>query len=274
MSKHCKYIYVRGIFICKSMTNNHTTRHVTRRKVLTGIGVGSLSLSSASSVSAESRREAILKRAIKIRQKTGDLSLYKKYLRKNNFSIATREKSYTVPRSSGSDDGFSTQYLDRNDLNISIDITKYANEEKYSFSLWWDWSREGIDDWGEPPRDIVGFYWEDSDWDVADAALYTSSKVYFEGFSDTHSSFEFNDSEGDGGAEFYAYIDLIPVGSSSPSYRQVGGEYTHTYDGVKINSVSGGFPAGISLDLSNNNKQWDNSYDENGDPLLISQSDV
>lgn len=247
-----------------------------RRNVLKSAGAGIATFASipATSVAEELDRDEILQQAIKLHQKTGRRDLYEKYLRNRGFSVASKKQTYMVPKTSGSNGEPSTQYLDRNELEIAIGISKYYNQQKYSFSLDWNWSRQDADDWGEPPRDIVGFYWENSDWNVADASLYTDSNVYFEGFSDTHSSFEFDDSQGDDGSNYYAYIDLTPAGTASPSERQVGGEYTHTYDGVKLQSVSGGFPSGITVTLSNNNKQWDNSYDENGDALLISQADV
>lgn len=261
----------------RKVSENRTASRRTALKAIgsaTAMAVGGLasvpSIGSANELSPEEIRQE----AIKLEQETGDHEAYKTFLRENGFSIAGQEKEFTVQKSSSSSGGYTIQKLDRNDLWIELDISKYHSEEKYTAELWWNWGNQDIDDWGEPPRDIVGFYWEDSDWNLATASLFTSNHVYFNGFSGTHTAHEFNDSEGDGGANKYCMSDLTPAGSSSPSAREIGAEYIHTYDSITWSNVTGGFPWGLSATFSNPNKKWEMNYDQNDDALLVSQADV
>lgn len=263
--------------------NNTEERTSSRRTALKQIGSTTLfaagGLTGAASIpgissAKEPSPEQIRRQAIKLRYKSQDHEVYKQFLRNHGFSIAGKQKTFEVEKPADSSGGISIQKLDRNDLWIEIDISKYHQQQKYTAELWWHWGNQDIDDWGEPPRDIVGFYWEDSDWNLATASAYTSTHVYFNGFSDTHTSFEFNDSKGDGGATKYCMSDLTPAGSASPSAREIGAEYIHTYDSISWDNIIGGFPWGLSGTFSNPNKTWDTQADQNGDPLTVSQADV
>ncbi|QCD65199.1 MULTISPECIES: hypothetical protein [Halomicrobium] len=196
-------------------------------------------------------------------------------MRENGISISGQKKTYTVQ---GSSNEITTEYLDRRDLNIEIGIGAYGgdytdNDGEYAVTLTWDWSGEDLDDWGEPPRDIVGLHWVGDDWTVANAEHKSTNHTYYKKHSGKHIDYQFNDSLGDGSDVHYFVTNLEPTGDSDPDDREVGGGYIHTYDGVKIESVTAGFPAGLSATLSNNNKKWNTSTDSDSDALIVSQSD-
>jgi hypothetical protein len=147
--------------------------------------------------------------------------------------------------------------------------------DRYIADLSWDWSRQDIDDWGEPPRDVVGFYWEDADWNISTAAEYYSNRVYFHGFNSESTQWQFNDSLGDDGSMYYCGTALRRDQSMPSSDREVGANYIHTYDSVTLESATGGFPVGVSATLSDdNNKKWKTATDKNGDPLVVSADEA
>lgn len=245
----------------KSSSKSRQFDSLRRRDVLTtsGASLAGLSVIPRIGSAGQPSRDEIIQKGLRIRDKTGSTDHFVKYLRNHGFTVI--RTTSTVSASKSSDSGVSPEYLDEADLTMELSIFYqcYTCDYDCVVDLSWDWSGQDFDDWGEPPRDITGFYWEDSDWNLATADYYRSDRVYFDGFSGTHTSFEFNDSKGDDGDLYYCASELSPIGDVSQSEREVGGEYVHTYDSVQIESVSGSFPKGIRVKLSNDNKKWDHN---------------
>lgn len=236
------------------------SRGARRRNVLKTAGASLVGLSAFPALSSATRKKPpeVIQKGLRIRDKTNSTDRFVEYLRNHGFTVGRSTTTASYPLSA-SDDGMSTQKLDEVDLTMDLIIYYDCSTCDYDcvVDLSWDWSQQGVDDWGEPPRDITGFYWENADWEIATSDYYTSDLVYFDGFDDTHTHFEFNDSKGDDGSQYYCASLLTPTGDTTESNREVGGQYTHTYDGVTIKSVYGSYPAGIQVELSNEDKEWD-----------------
>lgn len=262
----------------RSLTNDaKQTPRQTRRAALQLAGAGVIGLATLPTLGAAKKptSDEIIKRGLHIREKTQSNERYEEYLRNHGFGVAKASHTYTVTKVDSSNDGVSTQTLDRNDLDITlylfVDSSDYS---RYIADLSWDWSRQDADDWGEPPDDVVGFYWEDADWNISSAAEYYTNRVFFHGFNSESTQWRFNDEFGDDGSLYYCATALRPHESMPSSDREVGANYIHTYATTDLQEVSGGFPKGVSATLANNDKKWKTAVDEDGDPLVVSQDEA
>ncbi len=110
-----------------------------RRKFIKNAAVGATAASALPIVQAKEERSSteIYKQALKVQEETGDRTKFRKYLRNHGMSVATNDTIMSVPVDSGTDGGFSTQKLDKNDLEIGISLsTGCYHDEFYSKVTW------------------------------------------------------------------------------------------------------------------------------------------
>jgi len=195
-------------------------------------------------------------------------------LNKHGIDPTTITRNYEVTKPSQGDDGVSTQILDKNDLEISISLSKVWNtDDEYYLSLNWNWGDQDWDDWGEGPWDILGFAWNNDDWYLPDDDFYTDNKVRYKKSDTTGIAFEFNDPDGDGGAQFYIDAYVHTRGDADPDARQIFADYWHTYSNSQVTSVTIS-STDIQITVEDGTKKWHTDTDQSGDRLVISQADA
>lgn len=72
----------------------------------------------------------------------------------------------------------------------------------------------------------------------------------------------------------YCNVKLDPMGDFDRDHRRVFASYVHNYRDVSINGVSVSYPTGVSVTVGNSSKQRVFDTDDNGDLLIVRQSDV
>ncbi|NEU59070.1 hypothetical protein [Halorussus sp. MSC15.2] len=232
--------------------------------------------------SAKPGDEEIYERAYRILEKTGSHEKFNQYMKKKGLFVSTVQNTYTVPRPSTSDGEVGTQYLDKADLNTGLTLTAYSSTDtKYTATISWDWSRQDADDWGEPPKDLVGFFWRDNEWYVQGSEYdYIDKHVSFHSSKndgDEGMVFDFNDSKGDGGDRHWASIEArYDAENVDSEKRQIFGKYVHTYDSFSYPEVSVGLPKGIDITSPSDvdGKTWTSEETEDDERLVVSPDNM
>ncbi len=256
----------------------------TRRSILKNTAIGATALSALPVVQAKEQPTSrdIFEQALRVQEKTGDRTKYRKFLENRGWSVASKDMTLEIPVSTSNEqDGVSTQKLDKADLEIGLSLTENCNENFYG-KVTWNWGDNDYDDIGDDPKDNIGMSWKEDSWYVpADGAYggkYIANVSDYD-YSANGISMRYSDGNdlevfGAGGAERWIAADLRkPSDAYDPGARQLWAVYNHCWAGGSIKSVSISFGA-ISATFDTSAKQWDKGTDQNGDKLILSEADA
>ena len=202
-----------------------------------------------------------------------------KYLNKYNITGEGDRHTFVVDKKEESKEGeLSTQSFAKYHLDIEVRLWSNCPDGDYYAELIWEY------DWpyhqGEMPRDRVAIGYENQWWDLesysiretTETSTYVSPKE--EEFGDGP-CFTARDEYGDNQNQHYAGAYIEPVGNYGTRERRIQGAYTHVWNDISIESVSVGYPLGISVSVSDEDYKWRTRTERHGDELLrIAQADA
>lgn len=248
-----------------------------RRKVLQSIAtIGSTTVIGASTASASTGgfRETI-EHSHAVREATGSIEEWMNYLERHDVYGETKNVSYTINK------GFTTQSIDKNELDINISLLEDCDTSEYYAELAWEYSGGT----GEAPKDGIGIVYDSSWWKLAYDNIWDTTSV--SGYVDPEEEWGFN-FEGPG----YSCNDYRAAKDSTQSYhhagvyllerdesvdssdREIQGSYAHNWHDVNVQSVSVGYPSGVSMNVSDETYLWETKTENDGDLLRLSQADA
>ena len=269
---------------------------IRRRQILAGVGVTTLSSpfvgSAAADKSDKEKGKDVLQRANKIRQNAGKQA-WKNFLQAKGFKISSKKTGINVSKdSTQGGGGVSTQGFDNVDgssssCDICIDFSLIGSRFGiYSVEMSWHYdSEKWIGGGGYSPYDSLGLYFDPQMWDYESNSLsettYTTDKdiVSVEDDSvDDGLPFSVRDSYASDNTEYWAGIQLYPVGDYSSYERYVYGDYLHSWnDTYTTYDVSVSYPGGIDMTFSSDSDVITETTGTEGDGntmMKISQSEV
>ncbi len=227
----------------------------------------------------ENRGDAIYEEALHKMKETGSVSKFRKYLSKHGVSYNTTDQVYTVTKNN-EDSGLSAQYLDQADLQIWLTLSRPNCDypDRYRAEISFDWSWQGVDDWGDYPDDVVGMTFSDRHFWIPDQngnEFWTSgSNIDYKSQGSDGIGFSVFDAAADDGSLYSGGCKLrTQSGTSDPlASRKVYGQYTHTYSGTWSGlSFSVGM---IGISWSSSGGAWDTHVDQNDDPLVVNAASL
>ncbi|MFQ3319001.1 MAG: hypothetical protein ACI80F_001061 [Natronomonas sp.] len=249
-----------------------------RRKVIkTAAVIGSASIAGTSIASGSTAGfRSTIEHSQVIKQSTGSIEAWLDYLEKHDVYGETKNQIYSP------DKGITTKKVEKSELDINITLLEDCDTDEYYAELSWEYENNP---WGEPPQDGVGLAYDSDWWKLAYDNIYdtTSTSTYVEpkeewGYDFEGPGYAVEDQYAAGDStESYHYAGVYLVereDSVDPSDREIQGNYVHTWDEIDITGGSVGFPAGISLSVSENDKKWDTKTEQDGDLLRISQAEA
>lgn len=201
------------------------------------------------------------------------------FLEKHGVTFAKNRYVYQIP---AHDDGMGTMSYEENDLDITIYLWHNCPDGQYYAELIWTYLWEWYDS-GSRPNDRVGIGYNNEWWDYESYSISTTTETstYVTPNEDEFGegpAFEVDDYQlGLDSAEsdqHWAGVYLEPVGNYTSDERRIQGGYAHLWEGVTIESVSVGYPWGISVSVSDTNYKWETATEIDGDTLLrVAQED-
>lgn len=271
---------------------NKSGRKANRRNVLKSIGAATaLSTAGVSISSARSGRsfEKILEASHRVLNAKGPEKQHE-FLRNHGVGTAKRSITYDMP-SHGSNDGMSTQTLDTSEITLTFSLFNDcgfngSGDGTYVAELNWEYN-PSFDDSGDLPLDHVGIGWDDNTWyyetnstsDMYDNSDYVS---YKSGTSGQGPAWEVQDrwtidngTRYDGQDNYFVGVHLVWNGADSlKDNRTIAASYSHAWSDVTISGVSVSYPAGVSVSVSNEEKEWNKGRDDNGNFLRLRYNDI
>ncbi|MFC6731692.1 hypothetical protein [Haladaptatus sp. GCM10025893] len=168
-----------------------------------------------------------------------------------------------------------------NDLDISCYLWHNCPKGEYYAELIWTYNWEW-DDSGQKPNDRVGIGYENQWWDFEsyNVSETTETSTYVtpnENEFGDGPSFEVDDYyigwDGAENDQHWAGVYLEPVGNYTSDERRIQGGYSHIWNNVSIDSVSIGYPWGVSVSVSDSRYEWRTTTDDSGNLLRVRQED-
>ena len=213
-----------------------------------------------------------------------------RFLRKHNIPVVSKYETYYVPAHKGNEHSTDSQsnggqqngeidvkYLDQPDLQIYLSLTEISSGRWSSF-IQWNWADQDYDDWGDPPKDFIAINWNKDHYNWYNDEVYCKDdyRVGLQGydkFTDYTDGFTwwFNDSKGDGGANFWAEVIVYYDEYVNPDERYVHGAYTHTWNSNAPDEIWSGSEEIIKLIWgSDGGQSWISQSTQAGMPLRVS----
>ena len=270
-----------------------------RRTVLkmSGVSLAGIGVSTSGALAAgEDEFKRKVEESQRVKQSTQDVHRWLDYLETKGIYGDTVHQRYTIRKNNGnnSSSGAESKYArttqdpyEEADLDIYISLVYNCDRDDYYAELTWRYDdNNGDSDIGQDPLDAVGMHYKEDWWKLRDDNIYdttsTSEDVTpkddwgfdFEGpgYSMNDYSAQLDDMESN---QYYAGVYIVPRDEDvDPEDREVQGRYAHTWEEVEIEGVSVGYPSGLAVKLSNNEKKWNTRDNGNGDLLRISQDDA
>ncbi|USZ69561.1 hypothetical protein NGM10_07465 [Halorussus salilacus] len=250
---------------------------INRRTVLRTAGAGLAGagvFSGAVSGRSGRDREAIIEQSHDVLQATGSVERQHEFLRNRGFNTTYDRVTYQIPTSGE----VGTESFDKADLDITLSLfIDCSGDGTYTAQQSWtyDW---GSFDGGADPMDISGLGWTDG-WDLESYTIsettYSSEYVsYHDGSVSEGPGIAFDvddygimlDDEEDYN-HFFA-VDLETVGDYTEEERRIQGSYTHLWESIEITGISIGYPASVSVSVSDATYKWKTDTEDDGDTLL------
>ncbi len=195
----------------------------------------------------------------------------------NDHGIVGEESAYTYTIERD-DEGVGQQNYDKDELDIVCRLWHDCPDGLYYAEVVWEYAWDGIEE-GKKPHDRVGIGYERQWWDYSsyDVSETTETSYLVEPEPDEFGDgavFKMNDYEANKNRQYWCGLYLDPVGDYSSDERRVQAGYAHTWGQTVIENVSVGFPAGISITASNEDKYWETKTEIGGSYLLrVAQKD-
>jgi hypothetical protein len=274
-------------------------QNISRRNVLrsfgvaAGIGGGVLSSARVSALDrerAKKRRRRIQRRAYRVLQESDSPEKRAEFLRDHGFKVGLVQETYSMPTGEKSD-GVEPMAIEKNDLDIYMtieseecDVDEYDCSEvqvNMGFQYEMDYGN-----YGEPPRDVATFGWDDISWDKSpdndnDAATYAVGPTtieYTDESLNTGMAFEVVDADlGGGTSDWYSCgVWLTPDRNSYP--REVYGLFSHSWTSWNgyIKSISAGLPPNLTVTFGGFSVGWWDTAEDprTNTPLHVEESDI
>lgn len=238
-------------------------------------------------ISAEPDMEEIIEQSLRFREKVGSVEKWHEYLQNRGFGVTSDSRTFEVPVPASSED-VSTERYDTDELDITMSLTGQCTVEgtRYYADLSWSYASGWFTGSGAPPVDVAGLGYNTDWWELYSYTISetTSTSEYVSYRDGTMSSgaglgFDVGDSSistnGDEDDLHHCGVYLMPIGDYSENERRIQGAYSHTWSEVTIDSVSVGYPLGISVSVSDETNEWKTDTEDDGDTLLrVNQGDM
>lgn len=263
-----------------------TRKNPRRREFLKSASAG-LSVIPATTALASGKTKSDFRRIIdqshRVREKTNSMDRWFQFLRNHNIVGHAKNATYTIPAGE-STDGVSSEQIEETDLNIWISLWYNCDTDEYYAEMNWSYDNT-TSSWGEDPIDGAAIGYDQTWWDLASysisEATTTSNYVSVDedSFDGTGPGFYVDDLSlwvnEDWDITHYCGVYLNDVGTATEDERRIQGGYAHTWDRISVSSVSGSWPAGISVTVSNETYKWETKTEQDQDTLLrVSQADA
>jgi len=259
---------------------------------LAGIGVPTSGALAASD--DEFKRK--IEESHRVRRSTQDIYRWLDYLETRGIYGDTVQRRYTIRKDNVDDSSSSAKskyartrdhaQYEEDDLVINITLVHDCDRRDYYGELYWKYDGDSFD-YGEDPLDAIGIFYKDSWWKLRYNNIYdtteTSTDVEPEedwGFDFEGPGYSMDDESAQGGDDkennsYYAGVYIVPRDDDVDAEdREINGRYAHTWESVDIEAVSVGYPSGLAVKLSDNDKKWKTKTDRDGNLLRISQADA
>lgn len=255
--------------------DNHRGTGTSRRTALKAIGACAATATGVTSVASSRATSAdeIYEEALRIKDRTGDVTEFREHLIDHGFGVGTTDISRTVGGQASSD-GFTTNQYDKSEWNAYLTITQQCDGsgaiERYTVDFSWSFDDSFGD---EIPADVAGIAWEGSDWVLKNDDYYSSDHHVNYAKSNPYGiAFTYEEYNGDPTALHGCGAYLEPDNDSSADHRQVFADYWHTFQDVdySISISSGG--VGISANPETDVVLWDRDHNQNR--LVVSEADA
>lgn len=273
-----------------------------RRTVLkmSGVSLAGIGVSTSGTLAAgEDEFKRKIEESQRVKQSTQDVYRWLDYLETKGIYGDTVQRRYTIRENNGNNSlsGAESKYAgttnesqdpyEEEDLVINISLVYDCDRGDYYAELTWSYDGESFD-YGQDPLDAVGMFYKENWWKLRYDNIYdttsTSTDVAPEedwGFDFEGPGYSMNDysaqldDDNMESRQYYAGVYIVPRDEDvDPEDREINGRYAHTWDNVDIESVSVGYPSGLAVKLSNNDKKWKTKDDDDGDLLRISAGDA
>lgn len=232
--------------------------------------------------------EKILEQSHRILEAKGPEKQHQ-FLRNRGVGTAMDSATYNMP--SHASDGPSTQTLVEHEISLTFSLFNDCGfngypDGTYVAELSWEYDAS-FDDYGDPPMDHVGIGWDNNTWYYEDnntSDMYDNSDYvnYKSGTSGRGPAWEINDDYTldngyafDGQDHYFVGVHLVWNGTESEkNNKTISASYSHTWSNVNINSVSVSYPGGVSVGVSNEDKEWNKGRDDSGEFLRLGYNEV
>ena len=279
-----------------TVSDSENSSRIPRRQILAGVGATALSSpfvgSAAADKSDKEKGKEVLQRANKIRQNDGKQA-WKNFLQAKGFTISSEKAGINLSKGSTqggggvSPAGFDNVDGSSSSCDICIDFSLIGSRFGiYTVEMSWHYdSEKWIGDGGYSPYDSLGLYFDPQMWDYEDIHLYettyTSDKGVVKVEDDSVNDglpFTVNDSYADDDTEYWAGLQIVPVGDYSSRQRYVYGEYLHSWnDDYTTYDLSVSYPGGLEMtfDSGSSVKTATTGTEGDGNTMMMrTQSDV
>lgn len=220
----------------------------------------------------------IIRRGHRVFDATQDTERYFEFLRNRSIGVATESGTMQIQKKTDGDVGTQAYYTDE----ISLTFGLYGacdSSGTFTTELIWNYetNRNPNVNYGEPPLDYIGIGWRDGAWDYEtdnlDDLFTSSSEIeYIGGSSPEGPGWEFGEYDLDHSRGYYAGVHINWIGDE-PHEDTLSASYSHTWDDVEITGVSVGYPAGVSVSVSDVDKEFTKDYTDSGDFLRLAKCD-
>lgn len=199
-----------------------------------------------------------------------------KFLERQGVKFDKNRHAYQIEKNGGD---IGTQSYKQDELDITTYLWHGCSGGEYYSELVWEINKKHFDSHGDKPDDRLALGYDDNWWDYASYSVSETSETseYIHVLEDDFGSgpaFRFEDSAwGVGNYVHYAGVYLDTRGDYDPEDRRIQGGFTHLWEGVGIQSISVGYPFGISVGVDADYKSWRTQTEVDDDTLLrVNQS--
>lgn len=269
-------------------TNPRLNSNVRRRRFLSKAGAVALTPALIGSAVAKKSDDPMVvrKRANKIRRNAGQRA-WKKFLRTKGFRLTSTPIGMKLNEGDVGTQGFDNVDGSSSDCDICIEFSLYVDTSGvYTIDMFWDFDSEMVvGGGGYSPVDALGLYYNPIHWDYETNTLsgttYTSNKgiVAVEDDNvDDGLPFVVDDGAASDDTNYWAGLNIVPVGDYSSAERYVYGEYVHTWNTSNTSyNVSVSFDNGVSITFDTNDtvKSLSTGTEGDGNSMMkINQSEA
>lgn len=244
--------------------NNEYEASSSRRRLLkAGSTVAALG-AIPSIIGAKKGPDEVYKKALKLREKTGDHELFVKYLENHGFNVSVEERDFKVP--TGSSDGISTQKIDKADVSTKLYLSGYdcSVGEEHRIEFHFSVSTSLFND-GKAGPDHLSLAWNGDHYRIVDYSWYTSSQSPNLNYSESElNGIDFEWQDGNAcwsGCDLDLYVGCKVETLKTDQDRAVRGEYRHTWSGAEFSGFGVSSGGSIVFSVSPTSNYWEGGYD-------------